>query len=196
MGYYQAGFDVIGVDINPQPHYPFTFYQGDAVEFIMKYGDLFSAIHASPPCQFATKAAKQWRLAGKEYLNLIEATRAAIGNKPYVIENVPDAAGWLHDPIALNGGFFSLNVLRTRLFECSFPVHQPVLPKMKAAVKMGRPVKDGDVIQPVGHCSNVPYARKQMGIDWMNQGELAQAIPPAYTKFIGKQLIQYLKEHA
>ena len=79
---------------------------------------------------------------------------------------------------------------RERWFECSFDIEQPELAPPRKAVKMGRPVKEGDVIQVVGHFSNVAYARKAMGIDWMTRDELKEAIPPAYTKFIGDRLIK------
>lgn len=191
MGYHQAGFDVVGVDINPQPNYPFTFVQGDALEYLGLYGHRYDAIHASPPCQFATEASQVWRAKGKHYENLIPDTREALKKtcKPYVIENVPGAAKWLINPVYLNGAMFGMLVHRERLFECSFEVPLLLLPQLKKPVKMGRPVKAGDVIQPVGNFSGVEYARNQMGISWMSQRELAQAIPPAYTKYIGGLLL-------
>jgi DNA (cytosine-5)-methyltransferase 1 len=192
-GYYQAGFDVVGVDIEPQPHFPFEFYQSDAIEYLEKHWMGFDAIHASPPCQEYSKAAQQWRTAGKEYPDLVEQTRKALieTRKPYIIENVPGSP--LINPITLNGSIFGLLVHRPRLFETNFPINQPLIPKVKKPVKMGRPVKEGDIIQPVGHFSGVAYARKQMQIDWMNVHELAQAIPPAYTKWIGDILMQHLE---
>ena len=101
----------------------------------------------------------------------------------YIIENVPGSP--LIDPIFLNGYMFGLLVHRPRYFECNFYVRQPEIIKPPKPVKMGRPVKEGDIIQPVGHFSNVEYARKQMQIDWMSVKELAQAIPPAYTRYVG-----------
>jgi DNA (cytosine-5)-methyltransferase 1 len=191
MGYHLAGFDVVGVDIEPQPNYPFEFHQSDALEYLHLHAHEFGAIHASPPCQFATTASQVWRSKGKQYENLIPATREALKQTglPYVIENVPGAAKWLINPVVLNGAMFGMLVHRERLFECSFEVPLILLPQLVKPVKMGRPVKDGDVIQPVGNFSGVEYARKQMGISWMSQRELAQAIPPAYTKYIGGLLL-------
>jgi len=194
MGYYRAGFtEIVGVDIRPQPRYPFQFVLGDAFEYVAAHGHEFDAIHASPPCQGYTKAAKQWRKSGKNYADLVSKTRNALIDcgKPYIIENVPDAP--LINPVILNGAFFGMLVNRTRLFECSFEVPFFLLPTSKKPKKMGRAVCDGDVIQPVGHFSGVRYAKEQMGIDWMNQSELSQAIPPAYTEFVGRHLLEACK---
>lgn len=191
-GYYLAGFKVVGVDIKPQKHYPFEFHQADAVEFLREHWMKFDAIHSSPPCQKYSKSANQWRLEGKEYPDLIEVTRNELikTGLPYIIENVPGSP--LRNPIALNGSYFGLLVHRPRLFETNFPINQPYIPKTKKPVKMGRSVKEGDIIQPVGHFSGADYARRQMQIDWMTKAELAQAIPPAYTRWIGEILMGYL----
>ena len=187
-GYAQAGFEVVGCYIEPQPRNPHTVLVGDWLEMLEKYGADYDIFHASPPCQFYTKAAVQWRKTGRIYPDLIADVRREFKKrgKPYIIENVPGAP--LHNPILLNGSFFGLLVHRPRLFECSFPIAQPVIPGTKRPVKMGRPVKEGDIIQPVGHFSGVAYAQKQMGIDWLGQKGLAQAIPPAYTEWIGRQI--------
>jgi DNA (cytosine-5)-methyltransferase 1 len=191
-GYRLAGFDVTGIDINPQPKNPHNFIQGDAIEYLSEYGHEYDAIHASPPCQAYTKAAKQWRKEGRRYPDLISITRRLLQytGKPWIIENVPGAP--LLNPILLNGSVFNIRVHRPRLFETNFPIAQPeVLPM--TPVKMGRPIKEGDIIQPVGHFSGVWYAAKEMGLPWMGQSELAQAIPPVYTQYISKYLLQYLK---
>lgn len=191
-GYHDAGFEVVGVDLYPQPHYPFEFVQMDAFEFYNKYWSDFDIVAASPPCQEYTKSAIQWRKSGKKYPDDVNNCRNMFLNtgQPYIIENVPGAQ--LIDPIFLNGSYFGLLVHRPRYFECSFFVDQPVIPKTKRPVKMGRPVEDGDIIQPVGHFSGVEYAKRQMEIDWMTGKELSQAIPPAYTKYIGEYAIRYL----
>ncbi len=190
MGFYLAGFEVAGIDINLQPRYPFRFFQEDALEFIAKYGKDFDLICASPPCQQYTKASKQWRKNGRKYPDLIVKTRQALRKvgKPYIIENVPNSP--LINPIYLNGSKFGLLVHRPRYFECSFSINQPDIPLTKQLIKMGRPIKDGDIIQPVGHFSGVAYAQKEMDIDWMGQKELSQAIPPSYTKWLGEQFIE------
>ena len=191
-GYAQAGFRVVGVDIQPQPNYPFEFFCDDGLVFLSKHWSEFDLIAVSPPCQKYSKSAKQWRKSGKQYPDLISSFRKLLikTGKPYVIENVPGAP--LINPIFLNGAMFGLYIHRPRYFECSFPVVQPEMPIVPRPIKMGRPVKDGDYLQPVGHFSGVAYAKKQMQIDWMNIGELAQAIPPTYTKYIANQ---YLKVH-
>ena len=165
MGYYRAGFEVEGVDINPQPHYPFKFYQADALESPLEGYD---AYHASPPCQKWSKAAKQWRASGIYYLDAILPVRLSlrVTGKPFVIENVIGAP--LLNPILLTAGDFGMRIKRDRYFEVEgFEVRFRLSIDSPRAVKMGRPVKDGDIIQPVGHFSGVPYARKQMGINWM-----------------------------
>lgn len=194
MGYHRAGFDVTGVDIEPQKRYPFRFIQGDALEYIAAHGNEYDAIAASPPCQAYSMASNQWRTQGKSYPDLVAPTRAALiaTGKPYVIENVPGAP--LINPITLNGPMFGMLVRRVRIFETSFEFPFFLIPpEGKSFFRMGRPVNEGDIITPVGHFSNVPYARRQMGIDWMTGGELTQAIPPAYTEFIGRELMRHLK---
>ncbi len=193
VGYHRVGLEVVGVDIVPQRHYPFEFHQADAFEYLAEHGREFDAIHASPPCQIYTKAAKQWRLGGKKYPDLISQTRVALSRtgRPYIIENVPGAP--LINPVILNGPLFGLLVHRVRLFECSFGIPLILLPRYGRPVKMGRPiVRSTDIIQPVGHFSGVEHARQVMDIDWMSGHELAQAIPPAYTEFIGKYLVELL----
>lgn len=194
VGYYRAGFEVVGIDIAPMPHYPFEFHRADALEYCAAHGAEFDAIHASPPCQAYTKSTKQWRAAGRDYPDLISQTRDALTKfcKPYIIENVPGAP--LRNPVLLNGHLFGLFVHRPRLFECNFDIPLVLLPQGEKPIKMGRAVSSGDVIQPVGHFSGADYARSQMGIDWMTVSELAQAIPPAYTEFIGSHLMSLIKD--
>jgi DNA (cytosine-5)-methyltransferase 1 len=200
MGYHRAGFEVVGVDIKPQPRYPFEFNQADALDFARDVISLgfhpswrFDAIHASPPCQAFTKARK---LQGNEHEDLIGPTRELLEatGLPYVIENVKGAP--LIDPVVLEGQMFpELNVHRPRLFETNWQFEAPLLrPPPPRQTKMGRPPVDGEAMQIVGHFSDVPAGRKAMGIDWMTQGELAQAIPPAYTEFIGAQLMSHVRE--
>lgn len=195
VGYHQAGFEVIGVDIEPQPNYPYKFIQADALT-VLKDRDFisqFDVIHASPPCQKYTTAAKQWRLVGKQYPDFIDATRELLNQwrGPYVVENVEKAP--LINPIMLCGSMFGLRTYRHRVFESNISLFAPEHPKhAHKQTKMGRPVKKDEYMQIVGHFSGVPLAREIMGCQWMNQSELAQAIPPAYTEWIGKQLIEFL----
>jgi DNA (cytosine-5)-methyltransferase 1 len=191
---------VVGVDINPQPNYPFEFIQDDALFVLTRWVERrtvrdwllsdFDAIHASPPCQLFTKARK---LQGNAHADLVGPTRELLKatGLPYVIENVVGAP--LINPVRLEGAMFGLNTNRPRLFETNWPVEMPVLiPPPLPQAKMGRPPKPGQAIQVVGHFSDVPAGREAMGIPWMNQGELAQAIPPAYTDFIGSQLLEHI----
>jgi len=185
-GYRLAGYTVTGVDIEPQPKNPHEFILGDALDYALEHGRKYDLIHASPPCQAYTKAGKQWRKEGREYPDLVSATREVLEKigVPWVIENVPGAP--LINPTFLNGSYFGIKVHRPRYFESSFPMEQPEIPP-SVPVKMGRPVAEGDIVQPVGHFSGVAYARREMGLPWMGQKELAQAIPPAYTKWVAGQ---------
>ena len=157
VGYAREGFEVVGVDINPQPHYPFEFHQADALTYPLEGFDCY---HASPPCQDSSRASIQWRKAGKVYHQDIPATRKRLiaSGKPWVMENVVGAP--LLNPVLLNGAMFQMKIRRNRLFETSFEMPLVLLPKEQAAHfrKMGRPIIEGDILTPVGHFSNVPYA--------------------------------------
>lgn len=189
VGYFKAGFDVVGVDIDPQPHYPFEFVQGDAIEYAKEHAHEFDAIAASPPCQRYTKAQ---RLHGNDHPDLIPLTREALcaSDKPYVIENVQGAP--LLEPTMLCGAMFGLRTYRHRLFETNWGLlHIPNHPKhTKKVAKMGRPVPEGQNMQIVGNFSGVRLAREIMGMPWATRDGLREAIPPAYTEFIGRQLIE------
>jgi DNA (cytosine-5)-methyltransferase 1 len=180
MGLAQAGYEVVGVDIAEQPHYPFTFHQADAMTFPLEGYDL---IWASPPCQAYSLAQ---RIMKNEHPDLIRPLRKRLQDslKPYVIENVPGAP--LRDPVELCGAMFhGLKTYRHRLFECSFPVKVPTHPEHWAKLrKMGRKVLDGEFMHVVGNFAGVSVAREAMGIDWMVRDELRESIPPAYSYFI------------
>ncbi|MFB9953561.1 DNA cytosine methyltransferase [Cellulomonas denverensis] len=123
MGYRRAGFDVVGVDIDPQPRYPFEFHQGDALKFLLEHHGEFDAFHASPPCQAYTLAQ---RIQGNDHPDFIAATRSAFEliGKPWVIENVPGSP--LNHPVTYCGASFpGLRVYRHRLFESSIPLTPP-----------------------------------------------------------------------
>jgi DNA (cytosine-5)-methyltransferase 1 len=192
MGYHRAGFEVVGVDIKPQPHYPFRFIQWDALEYVAwNVADDFDAIHASPPCQAYSNAQ---RIKQNEHPDLVGPSRELLqaAGLPYIIENVSGAP--LINPVRLEGQMFGLNTNRPRLFECSFPVEMPVLiPPPLPQAKMGRRPKRGEAIQVVGNFTDIDAGRAAMGIDWMTRRELSQAIPPAYTEYIGAQLLRVLE---
>jgi len=183
-GMQDAGHHVTGVDINSQPKYcGDDFIQGDALTVDLSD---FDFVWASPPCQAHTAARHSH---GREYLDLIPQTREKLisSGKPYIIENVPGAP--LLRPVLLCGSMFDLRVYRHRLFESNVELKVPFHPYHKASVcKMGRPPKQDEFIQVVGHFSDVPAARVAMGIDWLGQKELAQAIPPAYSNYLVKQI--------
>ena len=184
VGYSRAGFEVVGVDIAPQPNYPFEFHQGDALDFLSEHGKDFDLIHASPPCQKYTNAQ---RIRNNQHPDLIASLRGLLHVMPvpYVIENVEGAP--LINPWILCGSMFpGLRVYRHRLFESSFPVRTPVHPSHEAKVtKMGRPPCPGEFMHVVGNFSGVPSAREAMGISWMTRNELKEAIPPAFAEFAG-----------
>lgn len=204
VGYQRAGFtSVTGVDIAPQPHYPYKFIRADAIEYLAAHGHEYDAIHASPPCQVHSDLAKLHRSKGLAYdlrhKDFIPQTRALLQSigTPYVIENVEGAP--LIAPVILCGTMFNLRVIRHRLFECNFPVFQPdhvrphplVFTHDKRKRHYGKldPYTAFVQVTGGGNCP-IESAKKAMGIDWMNKKEMNEAIPPAYTEYIGKYLLQ------
>lgn len=209
MGYYRAGFtEITGVDIKPQKHYPFRFVQGDALGHLaglIESGEIaeYDMIHASPPCQVysVTKS-----LSNGNHPDLVDATRLLLlaASKPFVIENVPGAP--LQNPLLLCGSMFGLVVIRHRLFECRPPIWFPPHPCQckhggatagrlrRAGITRTPSLSDGvRFVTVVGNNYLADEGRAAMGIDWMSKRELSQAIPPAYTEWIGKQLIQAVR---
>jgi DNA (cytosine-5)-methyltransferase 1 len=186
MGYYRAGFEVVGVDIEPQPHYPFEFFQADAL-MVPIIG--FDAVHASPPCQ---RDSDCQRIRDRDHPDLIGPTRELLKatGLPYVIENVKGAVPKLRDPVMLCGTMFGLEMYRHRYFETNWPLTVPLHPQHVAPqVKMGRAPKPGEFIQAVGNFSGVQRAREVMGMPWANRDGLREAVPPAYTEFVGRALL-------
>lgn len=191
-GYAAAGFDVTGVDIAPQPRYPFPFHQGDAVAFIREHGAEFDFIHASPPCQLDSDCQ---RIRGNTHPDLIGPTREALNatGRPWVMENVRGALPKLREPVMLCGAMFGLRTYRHRYFETGggFALCQPGHPQHAAPqAKMGRPVPPGHYGQFVGNFSGVPLARQVMGVPWMNRDGIRECIPPAYTRHIGAAFLR------
>lgn len=206
MGYHRAGFDVVGVDIEPQSNYPFEFVRDDALTFLSRYLHLgFDAIHASPPCQ----AHVQWQNLNAErygsrveHPDLVAPTRDLLrrAGLPYVLENVIGAP--LENPVMLCGSHFGLGVRRHRLFETSF-----FLLRERGCQHTGDEIAvygklDGRRIWTRSDGSEVRAARTveeasdAMGIDWMAWEELREAIPPAYTEHIGYLLACHLQAAA
>ncbi len=208
-GYARAGFEVVGVDIEDQPNYPYKFIKMDAIEFL-KTQDIseYDAIHASPPCQAHTRAKhlSAARNGGKyrDHKDLIQATRELLqkSGKPYVIENVVGAP--LIKPIALNGTQFkNIYTQRRRMFESNIELKEPDRPYIKKKTPTaGNGFGQDGFISICGSGGVRGMNAKQIilywgfalgGIDWMTRAELAEAIPPVYTEFIGKQIIDYIK---
>lgn len=194
MGYHRAGFEVVGVDIEPQRRYPFEFHQADALEYLTEHWREFDAIHASPPCQdFIPTIPEKHGTA-----HLLPDTRTLLLSidRPWVIENIPGAP--MRADYRLCGCMFKLPRLRRqRLFETSWhgftllpSCHHPEHPISVT----GHGIPSGNFYRE--RLKGPEYgilARKAMGIDWMTRDELSQAIPPAYTEFIGRQLLAILE---
>jgi DNA (cytosine-5)-methyltransferase 1 len=199
VGYAQAArelgidLDITGVDIAPQPRYPFRFVQADAMTFPL---DGFDVIHASPPCQAHSVASNRAKAQGKVYTTgwMLDATyqRLRATSAAWVVENVGNAK--MHNPLMLCGSTFGLRVIRHRLFDSSHLLFAPgVCRHTRGATKRGEYI----TVAGNGHQKYQPYhsfedRQSAMGIDWMNRYEITQAIPPAYTRWIGLQLFPAL----
>lgn len=196
-GYSLAGAAVTGIDRDRQPRYPFRMLRGDASELIRKVSPAFSFIHASPVCRFYSVTQ---RIQDNEHEDQIGLTRDALNatGKPWVIENVGGAAAWMRNPVMLCGAMFGIHTYRHRYFETGggFTFSAPEHPEhVHPTVKMGRPVRPGDWYHAVGNFSGVSYAREDMGVPWMNRDGIRECIPPAYTKYIGKQFTEWKEQH-
>ena len=210
MGYHKAGFDVTGVDIKDQPNYPFTFIKNDVMEVLQdKYFlSQFDVIHASPPCQGYSKATKDDSVyvhysQGRQTPKLIEPVRKALikTGKYYIIENVAGAKNDLINPFYLTGFMFNLPIERKRYFETNFSVKQP-----EAKVKRGFTkryaeknkidYRDMSVTGKSRRKGSIDVWRKVMEMPWAGRGwELTEAIPPAYTLYIGSQFLLHFQEN-
>lgn len=214
MGYHRAGFDyIMGVDIQEQPRYPFDFHCSDVLTYLeankLSIPSQFDAVHASPPCQaYSALRCLPW-LRDKHYPDLLAVTRSALDEigLPYVIENV------LRAPmrgIVLCGRQFGLPTFRHRRFESSVCLFQPAHEQHEEVIGHGRMVNDRrkgtlnagsskgawgkqTIITVAGGQCRKDDAERALGIDWMRKDELMQAIPPAYTEYIGKQLIKAIR---
>lgn len=195
-GYAQAGFEVVGVDIEPQPRYPFEFVQADAMTFPL---DGFDAIHASPPCQDHSALRSTHDAHGTGWMLLATVERLRASGVPWVIENVPGAK--MNTGLILCGTQFDLKTIskekgevwlrRHRLFQSSHLLWSPPRRCTCASRKIIGVYGNGD---GGGRGWKGSHADRKavMGIDWMNRNELSQSIPPAYTRFIGLQLLDAL----
>jgi DNA (cytosine-5)-methyltransferase 1 len=201
VGYHRAGFEVVGADIAPQPRYPFEFHQADALEFLAAHGRELDAIHASPPCQAFSQARFTPGSQGKEYPRLLDDTLSLLAEigRPWVVENVE---GSPLSGVVLCGTMFGLRVRRHRVFAASFWTLAPGPCRHRASdlgVYAGKVTRLGTraaaYVASTGRTHYRPRlasladGREAMGIDWMTRDELAQAIPPAYTEWVGGRLM-------
>lgn len=206
VGYHRAGFtEIVGVDSALMKRYPFRFVRADALEYLAEHGHEFDAIHASPPCQAYGQLAGfcvhrygvQWL---DKYPKLIEPLRSMLvaSGKPYVIENSPNAP--LLNTVELCGSMFGLRVFRHRAFEVNFAIwripHWPHEDKITSGAAdnrrlsiKNRRISPKGYVCLVGNFGNYEYAKTAMGIDWMIKAEMAEAIPPAFTEYIGEYLL-------
>lgn len=208
VGYARAGFEVHGVDIAPHPDYPFNLMVEDTLDFLDGGSvEWFDAIHASPPCQALTTMANRYRGNGgptDDHVNLIDPVRERLEawGKPYVIENVTGARKHLRSPVTLSGGSFGLRVERPRLFETNWPLTAPVrraVPREDVLGIYGRSPDgrrlwtrtDGTILRAA---RSLEEGAAAMGIDWMTDwADVTEAIPPAYTEWIGGQLVDHIR---
>lgn len=214
-GYARAGFRVVGVDLAPQPHYPYEFVQGDALELLAELVERYrpAVIAASPPCFANSVLNNLHKIQALGYVDMIPETRTALRatGLPYVIENVPGAD--MIDPLVLCGSMFSLGaqcrdgawrqLRRHRLFESNVPLTAPG-PCVHAGQAIGvhgggpkaAPRRPRAIEGRGGYTGTMPEKREAMGIAWMNRAEINLAIPPAYTAHIGRQLRAQLERTA
>lgn len=204
VGYSRAGFDVVGVDVLPQPHYPFEFHQADAMTFPL---DGFDAIHASPPCQAYSVATPIGHRANHPRLIAEVRNRLVATGMPYAIENVENARKEMTSPVLVCGSMLGLPVERHRYFEVGpgsvlfSPMAcnhgwGPVLVGVGStnAGKRGPVSPTGTTRRASGRFEwSAVEVAIAMGIDWMTRKEMDEAIPPAYTEWLGRQLIASLE---
>jgi len=209
-GYVRAGFEVTGIDLYPQPEYPYTFVQADWRAYLLAHADEYDFIHASPVCKgYSTMPASgsKWAREIPEVRGMLKAA-----GLPYVIENVRDARWDMIDPVQVCGSYFRLRVRRHRYFESSMtitgtPCEHAWQDADKIYVRRGRysvandsgvcPVNGngGQLLDPTDRYfsldpgEELSLMREAMGIGWMSRVPLTQAIPPAYTEWIGRQLL-------
>lgn len=213
MGYSRAGFEVVGVDIALQPYYPFEFHLADAIDIlriVVEQGNPrgFDAIHASPPCQFFTQMRASWRAQGVNdgYQDWITPTLELLERTslPWVVENVVGARKALGPTLELHGGMFGLGVHRPRLFKSNVLLmkHTAPINKEPIGVYDNRPrgkthhrtrTSASGTKSEMRIARTLEEAQEAMGMDWADWHGTKEAIPPAYTEFIGSQLINYCK---
>lgn len=203
MGYHRAGFEVVGVDVAPQRNYPFEFHRADALEYLTEHWRAFDVTHASPPCQGYLNLGAVNRKLGRDYdhpdnIGVMRFALEATG-LPYVIENVADACSQLVDPVRICGTGLGLPLRRHRLFESNVPLagipcdHKRFsTPRYWTGWRPNGERRLSTVVQVYGNAGGTNEWPAAMGIDWMTNREMAEAIPPAYAEHIGRQLIEHI----
>ena len=209
VGYHRAGFDVVGVDLVPQPRYPFAFIEGDALEVmdrLLAGGDLdgwrladFAAVHASPPCQRWAQATLGQRRAGKTYPDLLTPLRPRLArlSVPWVMENVPRAP--LRPDYKLCGCMFGLELpgvgqlRRERWFETSWHAAASQMPHRHwgPAISIAGHGTPQWMRARTGHVGVATW-RQVMGVSWTTRQELTEAVPPAYCELVGARLLDHI----
>lgn len=200
VGYHRAGFEVSGVDVVRQPNYPYECFQCDAVGLLKNRAMKpwiaeYDVLHASPPCQPFSAYRRRGDGVGDNYTDLINEVRDALiaHGLPYVIENIPRSP--LHNPVTVCGSSFGLDLQRHRLFESNLPLvappcnHEWQTPRFLSSSNRGNLRRTVEV--GAGRCSR--EAPGAMGIDWMTGEELSEAVPPAYTEFLGRQIHAWIR---
>jgi len=205
-GYQLAGFHVTGIDIDPQSRYiGDKFIQGDAVAYIREHGHEYDAIHASPPCQHYLNLTRVNEAMGRNpsHPDLVAATRGALNTtgRPWVIENIPGAP--LIDPVRLCGTSFGLPLRRHRHFESNMPLtgvacqHRRFTePRYWTGWRPNGEHRLSTVVQIYGNAGGSEHWPAALGIDWMDNAGMREALPPAYTTHIGAQLLARLEAAA
>lgn len=199
VGFHRAGFDIVGVDIDPQPDYPYPFIQGDALQPPVDLS-AFDAIHASPPCQAYSVITPD----PTKHPQLIKATRSLLisSGALYVIENVEGARRHLVNPAKLCGSFFGLKVRRHRYFESNVAMFSTPCNHTAQGRAIGvygdHSENDQEYRRPNGtrrgtKAQSLEEARLVMGMPWADWHGCTQAIPPAYTEYVGRQLLDFLE---
>lgn len=205
MGYHLAGFEVLGVDIDPQPNYPFEHWVGDALEYLAAKGHQYDVIHASPPCQGYLNLGAVNRALGRTYdhPDLIAATRELLiaSGKPYVIENVADAKPQLIDPVRICGTGLGRPIRRHRLFESNVPLEgiacdhgRYIEPRYWTGWRPNGEHRLSTVVQVYGNAGGREHWPAALGVDWMTAKEMTECVPPSYTEHLGQQLMAHLDE--
>lgn len=190
-GLQEAGYHVTGEDLRPQPHYcGDAFIRADAMEVDWEGYDL---VWASPPCQRYSELTPKECKGGHPDLLPQVAERLRRQDTPYIIENVECARHLLYSPVMLCGSMFGLDVWRHRWFEIGnsdvFFLLPPCRHDFRPVVVSGRGMRK----TATGHRwsgSRASESAAAMQIDWMNRKELCQAIPPAYSRFLGTVLME------